>query len=287
LKSDAVDMDVNMTKDHVVVVTHHLTLNPLITRDQNGRWIDANEAVCIKDLTFEQLQQYDVGRINPNTYYAHQFSQQVAIDGTHISSLKQVIQYLKKYAQYPVRFQIEVKTDPSHPERTHTPEDLAKEIVNIIREEKIEDRTEIQAFDWRVLKNIQLAQTKIETAYLTDPRISNDMTSANPVIAGLWSDNQLLKQYKNSIPYMIAQLGGNIWGPNFQELTADRIQEAHKNGLKVITWTVNDPADMQLMRNFGVDGIITDYPNILAKILKRNVLNPKTLIHRVSTFLMR
>jgi len=83
---DFVDMDVHMTKDKVVVVTHDFTLNPNLTRDKDGKWIDENGLPAIKDLSFKELQQYDIGRLKPGTDYGKNFALQSPVDGTHISS---------------------------------------------------------------------------------------------------------------------------------------------------------------------------------------------------------
>ena len=56
---DYVDMDIGMTKDGVLVLTHNLTLNPDLTRDQSGRWV--TEPIAINTLTLQELQKHDVG----------------------------------------------------------------------------------------------------------------------------------------------------------------------------------------------------------------------------------
>ena len=118
---DYVDMDVNMTKDNVVVVTHNFALNPDITRNAKGRWIKKKTLIFVKDLTLKQLQTYDVGRIKPGTQYSKLFTSQWPVNNTHIPTLKQVIDYVKQRAGSQVGFQIEIKTDPAHPNSTYTP----------------------------------------------------------------------------------------------------------------------------------------------------------------------
>ena len=105
-----VDMDIGMTKDGVLVVTHNFALNPDITKDRYGRWIKRND-IYIKNLTLAQLKTYTVGSIKPGTPYATLFPAQHPVADTHIPTLKEVVDYVKHVAGNTVRFQIEIKTD--------------------------------------------------------------------------------------------------------------------------------------------------------------------------------
>jgi glycerophosphoryl diester phosphodiesterase len=254
-KVDYVDMDVVMTKDHVLVVYHDLALNPDITRDLHGRWI--KKKVLIKDLTLEQLQQYDVGRINPNSNYGKLFYEQHAVDQTQIPTLRNVIQFVKTHSgnknNKKVGFQIEIKNDPAHPDWTYSPNEIAKNLIKIIDEEKIADRTEVQAFDWQCLEVLQQLAPYITTAYLTD--------RATPHLF--------------DVPIKIYELGGKLWDPQDTELTQAKLDEAHRLGLKVVTWSypeesgkVHDEAMVKKLIKMGVDGIITDRPDLVKNLIK-------------------
>ena len=83
---DTLECDMAITRDGVVVIYHDLRLNPDITRGPDGKWLD-KPGPEISALTFEELQQYDVGRIKPGTDYARQFPEQKAVDGTRIPRL--------------------------------------------------------------------------------------------------------------------------------------------------------------------------------------------------------
>lgn len=254
---DYVDMDVNLTKDSVVVVTHDFALNPNLTRDQNGNWIKAKN-LLIKNLTWRELQKYDVGMIKSKRSVAN----------THIPSLEEVIHLVKSKTKNKVKLQIEIKTDPKHPNFTFAPEKIVKQVIKILKRHRVITRTDLQAFDWRVLQLAQSLAPKIATAYLTSTALSKQMRNPNPKIAGLWSAGFLLKNYNYSIPKMIATLGGQVWGAESKELTKQNVEEAHKYGLRVVPWTINKVAEMRRMIKLGVDGIITDRPDILQSILK-------------------
>ena len=261
-----VDMDVGMTKDGVVVVTHDFALNPDLTRKPDGTWVENNQTL-IKDLTYRELQKYDVGQLKPGTKYAANFPEQVVVTGTHIPSLQQVITYVRLHAGRKVNFQVEIKTDPAHPEWTYPPEKIARAVVKILKNNRIDKRTDLQAFDWRVLQIVQKLDCKIATAYLTDQDSERSMRDSDPKIAGRWTAEKLLKDYDDSIPKMIAASHGKIWGPESTELNAANVAEAHKYGLRVVPWAVNTEEEMGRMLELKVDGIITDRPDILHQVI--------------------
>ena len=272
---DYIDMDVMMTQDHVLVVQHDLTLNPNLTRDAKGQWIPNNKKV-VKELTLKELQTYDVGRIKSKTQYAHYFPEQRPVDGTHIPTLKEVIDYAKSIKGDRVGFQIEIKNDPNLPDVTHTPEELARALVKLLVAEKIVDRTQVQAYDWRCLLAIQKLNPRIATAYLTDEDQEKLMHDKDPQKAGLWTAGRLLKDYHDSIPQMIKALGGKYWDPQDATLTPERVREAHRLGLKVVAWSWTEKAgkdvDVGLVKKLiamGVDGIITDRPDLVANLKKQ------------------
>ena len=79
---DTLELDIGITADGVVVISHDPYLNPLIARDAKGEWLEGTRGPLIKNLTLAQLQTYDVGRIKPDSPYAKTFSTQQPHDGT-------------------------------------------------------------------------------------------------------------------------------------------------------------------------------------------------------------
>lgn len=150
----------------------------------------------------------------------------------------------------------------------------------MLEEENIIGRTELQAFDWRILQIAQKLNPKIQTAYLTEQDLTKQMHKQDPKIAGLWTAGFLIKNYDNSLPKMVAELGGKVWGPESQELNRKNVAEAHKYGLKIVTWTVNTKEEMKRVLSLGIDGIITDRPDILREVLAASgyKLPPQTII---------
>jgi len=271
---DYVDMDIGMTKDGVLVITHDLTLNPDLTRDQNGRWI--TDRIPISQLTLPELRIYDVGRLKPGTRYASYFPYQRSVDLTPIPTLKEVVQFVKKMAGDKVGFQIEIKNDPTQPELTASPKDFAKALYQLMTEENISDRAEIQASDWRCLIELNKLNKHIKTAYLSD----HTTVTMDDTEKGVWTAGLLPKDYSYSLPQMVKHLGGFCWEPFEMDVTKSSLDEAHRLGLKVVVWgwpeqegTEFNYAQVEKLIDWGVDGIITDRPDILRGILATRGFN--------------
>ncbi len=126
LGGTAFELDVAMTADGVVVVSHDPTLNPDITRDESGAWLTAR-GPAIHTLTRTALSRYDVGRIRPGSRMASLFPGQTPHDGARIPNLAAVLE-----AHPDARFTIEVKTDPEHPSLTAHPRALADATIAVI-----------------------------------------------------------------------------------------------------------------------------------------------------------
>ena len=272
---DFVDMDINMAKNRVLVVTHHLSLNPNITRKIGGKEYVKSETMWIKSLTFEELQAFDVGRIDPQSEYSKIFPAQQPVDNTKIPKLLDAISYVKKIGGEQIKFVIEIKTDPTNPEGSSDPKEMARELVKILERQHIVERTEVQSFDFRSLLAIQKLNPNIITQYLTEDVSREQMLDPDSEKAGLWTAGHLLKNYSGSLPRMIAGLGGKAWGVQDTGLTKALVQEAHDLGLKVVVWSwpryPQPDIDIKVTEKvigYGIDGIITDRPDIVRKLMK-------------------
>ncbi len=255
------ELDCAITRDGLVVVSHDATLNPDITRGPDGQWITRDD-ITIASLTHEELQRYDVGRIHPASNYAKRFAQQQPIDGTRMPRLADVFALVRKAGNAAVRFNIETKLSPLHPSRTVAPEQFARALISLITLEKMEGRVTVQSFDWRTLAVIQREAPKIATVYLTAQQSFMDNIRAADT-ASPWNAGLHVSRFGGSIPRMVRAAGGAVWSPYYGEVDAENVREAHSLGLKVVVWTVNSAADMRRMIELGVDGIISDYPDLL------------------------
>lgn len=267
LGADYMDMDIGMTKDSVLVITHDLGLNPNLTRDKDGNWI--TEATPIHSMTLKELQTYNVGMLKPGTRYASFFPFQHSVD-TYIPTLEEAIDYIISIAGDKVGFQIEIKNDPTKPEMTATPLQFAKALNDMILRKNIINRTEVQAFDWQCLVELKKINGNIKTAFLTDhtTEVMDDTET------GTWTAGLKPKDFGYSLPLMVKHLEGDCWEPFEGDLTEKDLAEARRQGLKVVVWgwpelekTECDYDMVIKMIQWKVDGLIADRPDIIKGLL--------------------
>ena len=263
---DVLELDVAFTKDGWVVVSHDPVLNPDITRGPDGRFLEA-KGPAIKDLTYLELQAYDVGRLKPDTDYAKRYPDQQPVDGARMPLLTEVIDLLRKSGHRGVVLSIEIKTDPRKPEETWPPEKAAGVLVATLYQASFLPRVVIQSFDWRALDEVRRIAPSVPTSFLTVQARTLDTIGADKPEGSPWTGGYRYADY-GSVPKMVKAAGGKIWSPNASDITAENVAEAKALGLQVIVWTVNDPAVVRKVRDLGVNGIITDRPDQVRALLK-------------------
>ena len=160
------ELDVAATRDGVIVVSHDPRLNPALTRNANGEWID-EPGPAIRSLSLNELKAYDVGRLKPGTRYAERYPGQVAADGTAIPTLQEVFQLVRRSGNEAVRFNIETKLRPVDQELFLNTEDFVASVMKVIVEQEVMDRVTIQSFDWRTLQETQRVAPNVPTSYLS------------------------------------------------------------------------------------------------------------------------
>ncbi|MBM3600271.1 MAG: glycerophosphodiester phosphodiesterase [Alphaproteobacteria bacterium] len=264
---DTLELDTGVTKDGIVVIGHDPRLNPAVTRGPDGQWLAATGA-AIRDLTWEELQRYDVGRIQPGTRYAETFASQKPIDGTRMPRLADLFALVKKSGNDTVRFNIETKITPVDPQATVPPEPFARALIQAIRDAGMTQRSTIQSFDWRTLQIVQREAPEIATVYLTFRRYPDSGNlHRNSSALTPWTAGFDLSAHGGSVPRMVHAAGGRIWSPFHGDLDDQDLAEAKRLGIQVVVWTVNQPADMIRLIERGVDGIITDRPDLLRQVM--------------------
>ena len=261
------ELDCGITRDGVVVVSHDPARRPDLTRDDAGRWLEAT-GPAIASLTYAQLQRYDVGRLKPGTEYARRFPRQQAVDGTRMPRLADVFALTRRLKNDAVRFNIETKISPLKPEETAAPDVFVRGLLQAIRDANMETRVTIQSFDWRTLQIVQKEAREIPTAYLSAERTSPNNIQAKAA-SSPWTAGLHPGQFDGSVPRMVKAAGGRIWSPYHGDLSAEALEEAHALGLAVVPWTVNNESDMRRLVAWGVDGIISDYPDLLRRVIDR------------------
>ena len=272
------ELDLGVTSDGVVVVIHNSCLEPDITRDCQGSWL-TDTGPAVNSLTFKELKRFDVGRMNPHLSYSRRFPDNIAEDGVRIPALYEVFEFVKRLGIREVQFNIEIKLNPEQPHLAPTPREFVKAVVKVVKKHNMSERVTIQSFNWEPLQVVQEIAPQIPTSYLTVEQtwldnIQTGKPGSSPWMAGFNMDN-----HGGNIVKTIKAAGGAVWASYFLEVNLEKVVMAHKLGLLVKVWTVNNRDDMQLLIDIGVDGIITDYPNILREVLSsRGIMTPAPIL---------
>ncbi len=260
---DTLEMDMGLTRDGVIVVSHERRLSPDLARDAQGVYV-APPGIPFIRMTLAEVKQYDVGRIRPGSDYARRFPDQHSVPGTRIPTLAEVIALVKRSGNHHVRLNIETKIDPAHPEDSAEPERFVSVLLELLKHEEFSDRVIVQSFDWRSLRLVQQQAPSIPTVYLSQqqgPDATVYLDKASPWTAGFDP-----MRHGGSVPRAVKAAGGAIWSPLYQDVNPALIDESHQRGLRVVVWTVNEPSDMAKLIDMRVDGIISDRPDLLRQV---------------------
>jgi glycerophosphoryl diester phosphodiesterase len=268
------ELDLAMTRDDVLVVSHDRRLNPDHTRGPDGRFLDA-QGPAIRSLTLAEVQRFDVGRLKPRSNYASTFPEQKAADGARIPALTEVFDLVKHANADHVRFNIETKITPTSGAETPDPDIFAAALARAIREAGLTSRATIQSFDWRTLKAMQRVAPEIARVCLTAEVLNFDTVKRGEAGPSPWLAGLDIDDFSGSVPRLVQAAGCAVWSPLHRNARADDVKAAQALGLKVIPWTVNERADMEKLIVLGVDGIITDYPDRLRAVMaEKNLALP-------------
>ncbi len=260
------ELDLAMTRDGVLVVSHDRRLNPDHTRGPDGRFLDA-PGPAIHSLSLAELERYDVGRLKPGTNYVAAFPEQQGMDGVRIPTLAAVFDLVRRVKADHVQFNIETKLTPTSGAETPDPESFAATVAAAVEQAGLAARVSVQSFDWRTLAVMRRIAPQIERVCLTiDGGNGDTLQRGRPGISP-WTAGLDIDEFGGSTPRLVSAAGCAVWSPLFRNLTPQALAQARPLGLKVLPWTVNQPADMERLIALGVDGIITDYPNRLRAVM--------------------
>lgn len=231
---DVLEMDMAVTKDNVVVLSHDAEMNPAFCLGP------AESPKAIREMTLEELRKWDCGaKVNP------EFPKQKAIAGTRVPTLDEVFTATKGAK---VEYNIETKIYRKKPELTPSPEEFVRLFLDVVRKHHLEERVILQSFDSRTL----IVMRRLE------PRIR---------LSALMPENAL-GAFKNWVTICKEAANAEIISPNVQVTAKGRVESAHRASLKVVPWTANETEQWQKLADSGVDAIITDDPAALIAWLK-------------------
>ena len=235
------EMDIAITKDRQVIVSHDPFFNHEITTKSDGSFLSEKEQYELKiyGMTFEETQRYDVGmKPNPNFPRQQKLPVHKPLLGDLLDSVRQYMTNNKRAFPY---FNIETKTQPATDNIYHPgPAEFVDLLMSVIKEKRIEEYVIIQSFDFRTLRYLHQNYPSIRTAMLIQGSDKRDLAD------------------------QITDLGfiPDIYSPEYRLVTAELIDKCHRKKIRIIPWTVNDAAKINELKNAGVDGIISDYPDL-------------------------
>ena len=241
---NTIELDVVISKDKHVVVSHEPWISKNICIDQNGnRIINDKENFNIYSMEYNEIKKFDCGIIG-NEKFPDQ--KKISVFKPTLNYVIKIIEnYIKEEGYKPVNYNIEIKSSNEtdlifHPDV----KEFSELVVNNIKNNKILERTTIQSFDFRVLKYINKNYPEIGLSVLVsenyDPQKNLDDLSFLP----------------------------DIYSPNYKFINKEDLEYLKKKKIKIIPWTVNSYSDIAKILNLGVDGIISDYPERVLEIKK-------------------
>lgn len=257
----AYETDILISKDFIPVITHDFRLDPSYTKDINDNWIE-DENIKIIDLTYNQILQFDVGALNKLSKYGRKFINQKSLENQKIPKLSELLKLTSDNIVENLLINLEIKSTPVEKNLTPEPDEMVKIIIDEVSRSNLEDRIIYSSFDWRILREIKERNSKIPRAYLTSG-VKGKIYDKSP-----WLDFTPLHNGVE-LPELIKALGGSAWHPNYKDVNKEIVQISHDKGLPVNVWTVNRESDMLRMIDYGVDGIMTDYPLKLKELCER------------------
>jgi glycerophosphoryl diester phosphodiesterase len=239
-KVTTLEMDLAITKDKQVVVSHDPILNPLITTKPDGTYIKADEINknIIYQMNYADLEKYDVG-LKPHPGFKGQ--KKLAASIPTLSSLIDSVETKSKTIGRKMNYNIEIKSVEGKDITEHpAPDEFVELVVNILEKKNILDRTSLQSFDLRPLRVLHEKYPSIKTSYLV---FGADCADAEKQIA-------------------LLGFQPTIYSPEYKYVNQAMIDYCHQKNIQIIPWTVNTKEEINTLIQLKVDGIITDYPNL-------------------------
>lgn len=285
------ELDTQVTKDGKVVVTHDRKISdrkckdtaPVTAGDPDYPYVGK----FIVNLTLAQIKTLDCGSLRLSDRPTQQL-----VPGITMPELKDVFTLVKTARAEGVMLNIETKIEAGAPSETAPREQFVTAVLNEISKAGMEKQVTMQSFDWGALMLIRKLKPELPIVALTNGQqfLQLGQDGKSPWLGGLDIDDfpgsTLQSRYVaaaksfgvNTLsPVHGDPQGGQVGDPGYQPFTtAELVREAHAAGMKVVPWTINDPRTWEALLNAGVDGVITDYPDLLrAHLDSRGYALPK------------
>ncbi len=243
------ELDTVISADRKVVVSHDPWMSGKICSKPDGQPISEEEEreYILFQMPYAEIARFDCGkRGHPD------FPRQMA-QAASKPLLRDVSAFAEHYSieneRAPVRYNVETKSQPDGDGRLHpTPEVFVDLIWQQVETDAIGDRFTLQSFDVRTLQEARNRKLPIQLALL--------------IGQGFQSPEEHLAAGLDELGFI-----PDIYSPEFHLVTSEVVESAHAKGMQILPWTVNEPHDMLRLRAMGVDGVITDYPDVAVRAL--------------------
>lgn len=235
------EMDVVITKDKKVLLSHDQWFSKDITTKPDGTYMGEREErkFNIYWMTYDQTQTFDVGmKVHPRFPQQQKMKITKPLLADVIDSVNKSM--ITRKRPFPF-YNIETKTNPEFDAVFNPkPEEFVDLLMAVIKEKQVEDHVIIQSFDFRTLQYLHQHYPAIKTAMLIEG-----------------TDKRNLKEQIKALGFV-----PDIYSPAHELVSQSLIKKCHNKNIKVIPWTVNTKEEIEKYKQMGVDGIITDYPDL-------------------------
>jgi glycerophosphoryl diester phosphodiesterase len=237
------EMDVVISKDGKVVVSHDPFFSETITTTPDGKQLTKKEAeeILLYKMSYDSIRRFDVG-IKPHPGFPKQ--KKINIYKPLLTELIDSVEAYAKSKGMAMKYNIEIKSREGADGLRHPdPKTFSDLLIAVLKDKRILDRTIVQSFDVRPLQYIHKTYPSIKLSYLVE-------NTPTPL--------QTLLDKLGFVP--------NVYSPNAAIVTKEVVDQCHKKGMTVIPWTVNTVKEMNALIAMNVDGIISDYPNLFKEL---------------------
>lgn len=242
LPVDVLELDLNVTKDFVLMINHDPYINKELCLDQNGK--ELTENISFKTLTSLEAKKYDCGaKKNKN------FPKQVTIPNTHLISFEDFLNLIEKSkisAAKNVHFNVEMKYDSNFFPKDYSKKRYAEDLLSLVNKFKMNERTIVQSFDYECLDEIRKLDSKIRTSAL--------------------SKNFFEDLVKTAKTHQV-----QISSPKYAVLSQRDVKRLKEEKIQIVPWTLNEESEWKKVIEWQLDGVITDDPEAFLKFKEQSI----------------
>ena len=290
------ELDVQITEDGHAVVTHDRRVNgkkcldtgPVVAGDPEFPYVGK----YVNTLTLAQVRTLDCGSQRLAAY-----PEQELVPGARMPLLEEVFALVDRYRARQTMLNVETKVEAGAPSETAPSEQFVQVVAREVREAGLTRQVTIQSFDWGTLQRMQQVAPELPVVALTNGQqfLQAGLAGASPWLGGIDIDDFTAggtRSLQQALVAAVASFGGDaispvhgdpqngsVTDPGYRPFTTrELVDTAHAAGLPVIPWTVNDRPTMEHLVDLGVDGLITDRPDLLREVLaERGMRLPRAI----------